>query len=207
MTVQLGMAIDTQRCIACDSCVVACKVENNLPNGIWYNSVFAFNGGKKGIPIGSFPNLELSNATLACQHCEMPACLVVCPVQAITKREDGLVAQDNEKCIGCKLCLTACPYTGVRTYIEEEPAYHIDFAVGDMDAPTHTVNTVEKCTFCIHRIDRGEEPACCNVCPGRARIFGDLNDPESEISKKLVSREHSQLLPEEGTNPSVYFLK
>jgi molybdopterin-containing oxidoreductase family iron-sulfur binding subunit len=201
------MVIDKQRCIACTTCALACKIENNLPDSIWYNSIKNVGGEERDSPEGTYPNLKMSTYTLACQHCAAPACIAVCPVEAIIKREsDGLVVQDNENCIGCKLCVDACPYAGVRTFIEDEPIYHVDFAVGDVDAPSHTINTVEKCTFCIHRVDRGEQPACIEVCPGRARSFGDLNDPNSDVAKKLNARGHSQLLPEKGTEPSVYFL-
>jgi molybdopterin-containing oxidoreductase family iron-sulfur binding subunit len=208
MSVQLGMLIDIKRCIACATCAVACKVENNLPNDLWYNRVINVGGDERDSPAGTYPDLTMSAYTFACQHCEAPACLAVCPAEAIIKREeDGLVVQDNEKCIGCKLCINACPYTGVRTFIEDEPAYYLGFPIGDVGAPSHTANTVEKCTFCLHRVDRGEQPACIDVCPGRARIFGDLNDPGSDIAQKLAARQHKQLLPEKGTNPSVYFLE
>jgi molybdopterin-containing oxidoreductase family iron-sulfur binding subunit len=208
MATQLGMVIDKKRCIACHTCSVACKVENNLPNNVWYNQVINVGGDQRDSPSGTYPNLKMLAYTYACQHCAAPACLAVCPAEAIIKREsDGLVAQDNEKCIGCKLCITACPYTDVRTFIESEPTYHIDFAVGDIDAPSHTIGTVEKCTLCMHRVDRGEQPACIEVCPGRARTFGDINDSNSDVSKKIASREYSQLLIEKGTSPSVYFLE
>jgi molybdopterin-containing oxidoreductase family iron-sulfur binding subunit len=208
MATQLGMLIDTKRCIACATCAVACKIENNLPNDLWYTQVVNVGGAERDAPEGTYPNLKMSTFTLACQHCESPACLAVCPVGAIVKREkDGIVTQDNEACIGCRLCMGACPYDGVRTYLEGEPVFYIDFAVGDVDAPSHTANKVEKCTFCAHRIDRGEEPACIDVCPGRARIFGDLNDLGSPIATKLASRSSKQLLPEKGTNPSIFLLE
>jgi molybdopterin-containing oxidoreductase family iron-sulfur binding subunit len=148
----------------------------------------------------------MSYYTLACQHCDMPACLAVCPANAITKRGDGIVAQDNEKCIGCKLCITACPYTGVRIFIEGEPQFSLDFAIGDADALLHYPNVAEKCQFCAHRIDRGDRPACVDICPAQARYFGDLDDSESEVSKILELRSYHQLLPEKGTGPNVYFL-
>jgi molybdopterin-containing oxidoreductase family iron-sulfur binding subunit len=149
----------------------------------------------------------MMNITLSCQHCENPACTRVCPVGATYKRkEDGVVIQDYDKCIGCRMCIAACPYTGVRSFNWEEPQYYLDFAVGDASVPAHQKHVVEKCTFCNHRLAKGEEPACVNLCPGRARYFGDLNDPESKVSKLIASRECKQLLPEKGTNPSVYYL-
>lgn len=204
---QLGMAIDKQRCIGCHTCSVACRIENNLPIGMWWNRTITDGGTDMDTPSGTFPNVDMKYYTLACQHCAMPTCFAVCPVDAIIKREeDGLVVQDNEKCIGCKLCIDACPYTGVRTFLEEEPAYVIDFAVGSPYAAPHVKNTVDKCTLCKHRIDRGEQPACIKVCLARARTFGDIGDPESDISQLIASRTSHQLLPEKGTNPSVYFL-
>lgn len=207
MATQYGMVIDTKRCIACYTCSMACKIENNLTNDMWWNQVINVGGEERDAPAGVYPNLTMSTFTFACQHCENPACVAVCPTGTTYKREeDGVVMQETDKCIGCKLCMEACPYEGVRTYLEGEPAYHIDFPVGGPDAPEHYENTVEKCTFCSGRVARGEEPACIEVCPGRARVFGDLNDPNSEISQLIASRTHHQLLPEAGTNPCVYLL-
>jgi molybdopterin-containing oxidoreductase family iron-sulfur binding subunit len=144
--------------------------------------------------------------TLACQHCSNPACVPVCPVEATYRRtEDGIVIQDNELCIGCKLCVEACPYQA-RTFYDEEPQWLLDFPVGDIDAPVHEKNFVTKCTFCVHRIDRGDRPACIDICPAQARFFGDMDDPDSDISKLLESREYTQLMTEMGTGPNVYLL-
>jgi molybdopterin-containing oxidoreductase family iron-sulfur binding subunit len=149
----------------------------------------------------------MSYITLSCQHCENPACTRVCPVGATYKDEKaGIVHQDYSMCIGCRMCMAACPYTGVRSFNWEEPQYAIDVRLGDADTPEHQKHTVEKCTLCAHRIARGEEPACVDVCPARARHFGDLDDPHSEVSKLIVSRAYKQLKLEEGTNPSVYYL-
>ena len=130
----------------------------------------------------------------------------VCPTGATTKREDGIVTVDYEKCIGCESCIAACPYTGVRTNADK-PAWPLDFKVGDATVPDVVANTVSKCTFCIERIDRGERPACVDICYAYARYFGDLDDPESEISKVLAQREYDLLLEDQGTKPNVYFLK
>jgi molybdopterin-containing oxidoreductase family iron-sulfur binding subunit len=132
--------------------------------------------------------------------------LAVCPVEAIIIRDDGIIAQDNEKCIGCQLCLTACPYEA-RVYYENEPEYPLDFKFGDWDAPSHEINKVEKCTFCANRIDRGDIPACMELCPGRARYWGDIDDPGSEISVYLEGKNYIKLLEEKGTEPNVFFVK
>jgi molybdopterin-containing oxidoreductase family iron-sulfur binding subunit len=204
---RLGMVIDTKRCIGCHTCAMACKVENNLPDKNWWNRALTIGGEEMDTPVGDFPNCAMSHLTLACQHCENPACIKVCPVGATYKREeDGVVIQDYDKCIGCRMCMAACPYTGVRIFNWEKPKYQLDFAVGDPDVPKHQKHTVEKCTLCVHRLAKDLQPACVEVCPARARHFGDLNDPNSEVSKLLRERSHFQLLPEKETNPSVYFL-
>ena len=202
-----GMAIDTDSCIGCNTCAVMCKHTNNLPNDIWWNRVFTDGGDFPDTARGQYPNVEMSFLPVACQHCENPACVKVCPVGATYKDPGtGAVRQDYDKCIGCRMCMAACPYTGVRSFNWEEPAYAIDFPVGDPTVPTHQKHTVEKYTMCYQRISNGEDPACIRVCPGQARYFGDLDDPNSEISKLITSREYRQLLPEEGTKPSVYYL-
>ena len=202
-----GFVIDTKRCIGCNTCAVACKVENNLPNGIWWNKSVTVGGDNVDTPAGSFPMLKMDYFTLSCQHCENPACVKVCPVGATYKdAETGIVRQDYDKCIGCRMCMAACPYTGVRSFNWEEPKYYLDFPIGDADVPLHQKHTVEKCTMCWHRIAQGYYPACIEMCPGRARHWGDLNDPESEVSKLLVKRQWKQLLADRGTRPSVYYL-
>lgn len=203
----LVMAIDLKRCIGCNTCALACKVENNVPNGIWWNRVLTIGGEEMDTPAGVYPNLEMQYLTLACQHCENAPCVKVCPVGATFKREeDGVVMQDYDRCIGCRYCMVACPYTGVRQFNWQAPEYEVDFAVGGDGVPVHQKGTVEKCTFCAHRLVQNLLPACIEICPARARHFGDLNDPDSEVSKLLRERSHFQLLAEKGTSPSVYFL-
>ncbi len=204
-----GMAVDTVFCVGCDQCSLACKVEHNLSNGVWWSRARTSSdpdGYALGCPEGTYPNLKSSWYTLGCQHCDNPPCLKACPTGATQKREDGIVTVDVDVCIGCKSCITACPYD-VRTLLEEDPAWHLDFPVGDQAASSHVVNTVEKCTFCVERIDRGERPVCVDVCQAVARYFGDLDDPESEISKVLAERDYDLLLEDQGTGPNVYFLK
>ena len=195
-----GMAVDTRRCVACNMCATTCKVENNVPDTVWYNRAQTEGGDFIYTPAGTF-------YTYSCQHCDDPACVSVCPTGASMKREDGIVLIDVETCIGCKTCMTACPYPGVRTYIDGEPQYVLDFAVGDAQAPAHKANSVEKCTFCAHRVDRGEKPACVAACRYKARTFGDLDDPSSDISKLLASREYTQLEAEVDTGSCFFLLK
>ncbi len=202
-----GFAIDTRRCIGCHTCAVACRIENNLPKGSWWNRTLTDGGTEQDTPEGTYPNVKMSYITIACQHCENPACVKVCPVGATYKDEEtGVVRQDYDKCIGCRMCMAACPYTGVRLFNWEEPKYTIDFAIGDSDIAPHQKHVVEKCTMCWHRLARGEEPACVEVCPERARFWGDLDDPESDVARLVRERDYKQLLPERDTKPSVYYL-
>lgn len=205
-----GMAIDVAHCVGCDQCSLACKMEHNLPDGLWWSraKTIGSEGFGEGIPTGKYPStLEAGWYTLACQHCDNPACVEVCPTGASAKREDGIVIIDWEVCIGCKSCMAACPYEGVRSITKEEPKWFLNFSVGDPEVPAHVANAVEKCTFCVERIDRGETPVCVHVCHALARYFGDLDDPESDVSKAIASYDYDQLLVDQGTGPNIYFLK
>lgn len=216
-----GMAIDLNRCFGCQACASACKVANNLPRDLVYNVVYTKTDDDystlglstpKGaltndVAGGNYPDCTLSFLPFQCQHCEKPACLDVCPTGATQKREDGIVWVDPELCIGCESCIKACPYEGVRTLISDEASYYLDVVVGEFDAPVHKAGTVEKCTFCKNLVDRGDVPACMQLCPARARYWGDLDDPESEVSKAIEGRDYHLMLESAGTNPSVYYLK
>ncbi|MCB6563117.1 4Fe-4S dicluster domain-containing protein [Gordonibacter urolithinfaciens] len=202
-----GMVIDTKRCVGCNACTVACKMANNVPQDIFWTRALTDGGDMMDTPAGEFPDISMRYITVSCQHCENPACAKVCPVGATYKDpETGVVRQDYDKCIGCRMCMSACPYTGVRSFNWEEPRYPMDFALGDADAPKHQKHVVEKCIFCYQRLARGETPACMDLCPARARHFGDLDDPNSEVSQLIKERSYEQLLPSEGTKPSVYYL-
>ena len=202
-----GMVIDTYACVGCQTCAMACKIENNLPQNVWWNRILTDGGESMDTGRGVYPNVTKGYLPVNCQHCENPACVKVCPVGATYKDPDtGAVRQDYDKCIGCRMCMSACPYTGVRSFNWEEPKYAVDHAVGDADVPAHQKHTVEKCTMCWHRLAKGKEPECVFACPARARHFGDFNDPDSEVSRLIRDREYMQLLPEQGTNPSVYYL-
>ena len=205
--VRYAMAIDTVRCFGCQTCAVACKVANNMPKGIVYSKVLTQGGVSLDTAAGVYPDCSLGYLPYQCQHCESPACLAACPTGATQRRDDGIVWVDGELCIGCASCIDACPYGGVRTLLESAPEYHLDVMVGEADAPRHRGGTVEKCTFCANLIDRGEEPACMQLCPGRARYWGDLDDPESEISRAIEGREYGFLQEAAGTKPKVYYLR
>lgn len=207
MTKRYGFAIDTELCMGCQACVLMCKMENNVPNGVHWRRLLTDGGESPDAARGDFTAPERDYYIFACQHCDNPACVKVCPVGATYKdSETGVVRQDYDKCIGCRMCMSACPYTGVRSFNWDDPAWAVDFAMGDAAAPPHQKHTVEKCTMCWHLLAKGEIPACAQTCPGYAITFGDLNDPESEVAKLVASREYKQLLPEMGTKPSVYYL-
>lgn len=226
MSKHWGMAIDQNRCVGCWTCAVSCKSVNNEPLGIFWNRVLTGEPGKSvpsappasqaiDVPHGVFPNLALAYQPTACQHCADAPCEKVCPVSATFRREDGVVLVDFERCIGCRYCLAACPY-GARTFNWEKGQYSPDFPVGYgrdyrsngrlVFTPVRPVGVAEKCTFCVERIDEGQKPMCVETCPAGARIFGDLNDPQSEVSKVVGQRGGRQLLADLGTRPSVYYL-
>ena len=202
-----GMVIDLHRCFGCQACAAACKVANNLPKELVYNHVYTTNGADTDCATGVYPDCELGFQPTSCMHCEHAACVEVCPTGASQYDENGIVWIDAELCIGCQACISACPYD-VRTLVPENPTYYLDVVVGELDAPKHTPGIVEKCTFCKNLVDRGEKPACMVCCPGRARYWGDLDDPESEVSQVLASGRESFVLKEEaGTSPKVFYLK
>ena len=183
-----------------------CKSNNNLPNNMWWNRVLTDGGDYPDTAKGTYPQVSMAHYPVGCQHCATPACAKVCPVGATWRDEKtGIVVQDVDKCIGCRMCMGACLYSA-RTFNWEEPAYAVDFPLGDFDAPKHVAGVVEKCTFCANRLARGEEPACMEHCPGRARYWGDLDDPGSDVSRAIAGRPTVRLLEDKGTEPSVYYL-
>jgi len=172
------MAVDTKRCVGCNACVLACKAENKLPPGGYRDWITTETRGV-------FPHLTMEIRSERCNHCDDAPCVAACPTGASHFGEGGVVLVDPDKCTGCKACMAACPYDA--RYVH--PDGHVD-----------------KCTFCLHRVQRGEEPACTEVCPTRSLTFGDLNDPDSEVAELLHSRRKHTLKPELGLGPNVYFL-
>ena len=200
---KLGIAINKTRCIGCQTCAHACKMQNNVPSGMRWNRVLTEGCDVEDGALGEFPNLSRGYLPVACQHCENPACLRVCPTGATYKDDKGRVEVDYEKCIGCRMCMAACPYNA-RVFNWNDPKREPDFNYGDKDVPVRGKGVVEKCTLCKERTDRGEEPMCVKCCPVKARTFGDLDDPNSEISKLVVARKAGVLLEEQGTRPQVH---
>ena len=202
---KLAIGIDLHRCIGCNTCALACKMQNNVPDGMLWNRVLTEGGNAPDTAGGTWDNPEMQHWPVACQHCENPACTKVCPVGATWKDEQtGIVRQDYDKCIGCRMCMAACPYNA-RSFNWEEPVRDVDFNYGDAEVPVRPRGVAEKCTLCRERTDRGEEPMCVVCCPTHARIFGDLDDPASEVSKAVVERKAHVLLEEQGTRPQVYY--
>ncbi|GAB4334371.1 MAG: 4Fe-4S dicluster domain-containing protein [Dehalococcoidia bacterium] len=223
-----AMTIDLSRCMGCRACMVACKVENNTPEQQFWMYVFRLEEGE-------FPETRLTFLPRPCQHCDNAPCVKVCPVGARYKREDGLVLTDFRRCIGCRYCEVACPYgvnyfhwkspkkaqyldwnkhAEVRERSEgETPPWHNpdhDRKYGEEHRLTagavHYKGVMGKCTFCVHRVEKGLEPACVANCPVRVFEFGDLDDPDSTVSQKLREANRFRLLEDVGTEPRVFYL-
>ena len=202
-----GMAIDLKKCIGCHFCSVACKMENGISQGSW-SRVATVGGQQLDTATGEYPNLKMIFLPALCMHCQDAPCVEVCPTGACYQREDGIVMVDYEECIGCKYCIVACPYQA--RYCNEESGDYFAAEPAPGEKPeyqSHKLNVTEKCTLCVHRVSRGERPACVEVCPMGARIFGDLDDPDSEVSRLITYKRGSRLLEELGTEPSVYYLQ
>jgi Fe-S-cluster-containing dehydrogenase component len=198
---QLALVIDLNVCVGCHACVTSCKEWNTSgvagslsdenpygadPSGTFFNRVQTFE-------VGEFPDTQTVHFPKSCLHCEDPPCVPVCPTGASYKRaSDGLVLIDYDKCIGCKYCAWACPY-GVRELDENQ-------------------KVMKKCTMCVDRIndenlaDEQRKPACVLACPTNARLYGDIHDPESIVSKAIRENGGYQLMPEWDTKPANHYL-
>ena len=211
-----GMVIDLRRCVGCYACMVSCKQDHFLPPNIFWNRLVVGETGK-------YPTVTKQLYPVLCNHCDEAACVKACPSGATSKREDGLVSINYDECVGCRYCLIACPYQQRTYYSDGKKEYFPGQGLTELELIGQELyplqpGTVVKCNFCMERIDQGlakglrpgtdreATPVCVNACPPKARTFGDLNDPDSEISTLIKHRKGLQLHPEYGTDPSVYYV-
>lgn len=217
------MVIDLRRCIGCHACTIACVAENHLPPGVVYRPVLSEE-------FGTYPNVTMRFLPRPCMQCDNPPCVPVCPVNATYKNEEGIVVVDYDQCIGCRYCITACPYAARTfdfglTYLDDAPeedtlilgrssadeyervgAFEYSELRQRKDRKTSPIGNVRKCHFCLHRLVEGMLPACVTTCIGRATYFGDANDPESLVSDLIASPNVMRLKEDLGTEPRVYYL-
>lgn len=205
------MGIDLEKCIGCHYCIWACQATNNVPDDDMRWNV--------GFPEQTENGTDFF-MTRPCLHCEEAPCVKVCPVGATWVREDGIVAMDYDRCIGCRYCEVACPYD-VRRFNWKESIGDNEYVPiwGIPEVPRRSRGVVEKCTFCVQRIDRGlsqgltpgidpqATPACVNICPVGARVFGDIHDSESPISIFLKENDTFVLREDFGTEPKVHYVR
>lgn len=206
------MVIDLRKCVGCHACTIACVAENKLPPGVIYRPVIEEE-------IGEYPHVTRRFLPRPCLQCDNPPCVPVCPVHATWKRADGIVVIDYEACIGCRYCITACPYAARSFDFGEHYSDNTPHLAEYDTAPSpeygrlwerrgtrSPVGNARKCHFCLHRIEKGMLPQCVTSCIGRATFFGDANDPDSLVTE-LISKPNVMRLKEElGTEPRVYYL-
>lgn len=206
---QWAMVIDLRKCIGCDYCVYACQAVNDVSDTMRWN-VHLMDETATG---------DVFHMTRPCLHCQDAPCAAVCPVGATFVRDDGIVIMDYDKCIGCRYCQVACPY-GARhfNWRQRDAASGYQPTWGEAEVERRPRGVVEKCTFCVHRIDRGlaqglmpgvdraATPACVNICPVEARLFGNLNDPESPVARVIAETPTFRLREDLGTEPRVYYV-
>ena len=216
------MVIDLRKCVGCHACTIACVAENKLPPGVVYRPVIEEEWG-------TYPNVGRRFIPRPCMQCDNPPCTPVCPTKATYTNEDGVVVVDYDKCIGCRACLTACPYAartsdfgltytqgmpvadGVILGREQADDYERipNFEYGEprgRDGHDSPIGNARKCHFCLHRVKAGELPACVTTCIGRATMFGDSNDTGSLVSELIAKPNVMRIKEDLGTEPRVYYL-
>lgn len=190
-----AMVIDIGKCVGCNACTAACKIDNATGFGIDYGRVME-------LEVGQFPDVSKVYLPILCMHCDDPECLKVCPTGATYKTEGGVVLIDKDKCMGCRYCVVACPYMARFFYDDTRRPGELSM----MDRENERLGTVEKCDFCIDRVMEGQNPACVDACPYQARIFGDADDQESAVHELIKSGRAKTLKGEEGFGASVYYI-
>jgi phenylacetyl-CoA:acceptor oxidoreductase subunit 1 len=205
------MLADLRRCVGCQTCTASCKLTNATPPGVQWRRVL-------DMEFGEYPDVQRAFVPTGCQHCADPPCMTVCPTTATKQRPDGIVTIDYDLCIGCSYCAVACPY---------QARYKTNRASFAYGAPTRSeaqrhdearLAVATKCTCCVERIDAGlangqqpgvdpqATPACVNACISEALAFGDIDDPQSNVSKLLAQNQHFRMHEELGTGPGFFYL-
>ncbi len=212
-----GMVIDLKKCVSCYACMIACKQEHFLPPGVFWNRLLV-------TETGEYPRVRKVTYPVLCNHCKEAVCVDVCPTGASARRLDGIVTIDAKTCVGCQYCVLACPYQQRTYYGDDRKEYFPGQGKTEMEVIGQKIyplepGTVVKCNFCKERVDGGVErglkpgkdreatPACVITCMVKARHFGDLDDPESNVSILVRERNGRPLRPELGTEPSVYYVE
>ncbi len=205
MSKKYALLVDLRKCVGCTSCQVSCKMENAVPTGKFRAKVDIADKGE-------YPNAKRYFFPKLCNNCEKPPCVPPCPVQGATyKREDGVVMVNKDLCIGCGRCVKSCPY-GARflhphIHIKNDPAKYAKSVSEVKGKKAMDLKVADKCDYCSHRLAEGnEEPACVRNCVGKARVFGDLNNPNSEISKLKAAIKTADWHPEYGTKPKTLYI-
>jgi len=206
------MVADLNRCVGCQTCTAACKHANDTAPGVQWRRVLDFE-------VGEYPEVRRVFVPVGCQHCAEPPCMHVCPSTATRQRPDGVVTIDYDLCIGCGYCMVACPYQARFKVMHRSQAYREGRMEIEREREHEERRAVaQKCTFCVDRIDAGlaagltpgedpeASPACANACIADALIFGDLDDPESRVSRLLARHKHFRMHEELGTAPGFYYL-
>ena len=205
------MIADLRRCVGCQTCTASCKEANGTPPGVQWRRVL-------DIEAGEYPEVSRVFLPTGCQHCDNPPCQEVCPSGATGKRADGLVTIDYDVCIGCAYCIMACPYEARYKVTEPDWAYGAPTALDQARYDPAMVGVVTKCTFCIDRLDAGlraglqpgrdpeATPVCVQGCLSGALRFGDLDDPDSDVSRLLAENQWFRMHEQEGTGPGFYYL-
>ena len=196
--VRWGMLVDTTKCAeGCTDCVKACATENRIGAGEAGGNVRQQSQWIRKMELKDLRTGHKASLPMMCQHCANPPCVDVCPTGASMKRADGIVLVDRHICIGCRYCMMACPYKA-RSFVHEE--------LHDQNPEVpRGKGCVEGCTMCVHRVDKGQKPACVEACPHQAMVFGDLNDANSDISKRIAAVQTTQVRADLKLDPGVRY--
>ena len=193
-----AMVIDLNTCVGCNSCMAACAMENQTP--VWKDQWRTWVHDEE---IGTTDDVHRRFFPRLCNHCDNPPCLTVCPTGATYRLDNGIVMIDPEICMGCRACAMACPYNARIEITSADVAIGREFYGNDY---RRDVPSMDKCTFCQHRVVEGRKPACVETCVGSARQFGDLHDPNDPVAQLVASDIAQPLMPHLGTKPNIYYI-